>query len=92
MNPFSPELERLIQSPEAAKLMKNKDALSALSQSMEIQALMQSLKEKSGGNLQAVAQAAMKGDTSQLSKLLGEVRKNPDIDKTISNLEGKAPK
>lgn len=92
MKEFSPDLNRLMQSPEAAKLLKNKEALSSLAQSAEIQDLMNMLKEKSGGNLQAVAAAAMKGDTSQLTRLVNEVSQNPNIAKTVTNLGGKLPK
>lgn len=92
MKPFPNDMDKLIKSPEAAKLLENKDALMALSKSPEIQQFMKMLSEKSGGNLQGVAEAAMKGDASQLSKLVNEVSKNPEAAKTVSNLSKNFPK
>ncbi len=92
MKPFPDNMEQLIKSPEAAKLLENKDALMSLSKSPEIQQFMKMLSDKSGGNLQGMAEAAMKGDASQLSKLVNEVSKNPDVAKTMSNLNKKFPK
>lgn len=92
MKQFPEEIEQIINSPEAAKLLKNKDALMALSNSPEVQHIMHLLKEKSGGNLQAVAEAAMKGDPSQLSRLVNEVTQNPEAAKAVSNLSRNLPK
>lgn len=92
MSQFPQDLNQLMGSPEAAKLLKNKDALMALSKSPDVQKFMQMLTEKSGGNLQAVAQAAMQGDSSQLSKLVNEVTKNPEAAKTVNHLKNNLPK
>jgi len=91
MKQFPQEIEQIINSPEATKLLKNKDALMALSNSPDVQKFMQLLKEKSGGNLQAVAEAAMKGDPSQLSRLINEVTQNPEAAKAVSNLSRNLP-
>ncbi len=86
MNQLPKNLEQLLGSPEAAKLMGNKGALDAITKSPEAQKLMQLLNQTSGGNLQAVTEAAKRGDTSQLGKLLSEVSKNPELSKTVSDL------
>lgn len=92
MKQFPDNIAQLLNSPEAQKLLQNKDALTALSQSAEVQTFLQMLSQKSGGNLQAVAQAAMKGDPSQLSRLVNEVTQNPEAAKAVANLNGKLPK
>lgn len=86
MKQFPDDMNQLMNSPEALKLLKNKEALMALSQSKEVQKMMQILTEKSGGNLQSVAEAAMNGDPSKLSSLLNEATQNPEVAKTMSNL------
>lgn len=80
------DLEKLLGSPQAANLLKQKDALRALANSPDAQKFLQLLTQKSGGNLQAAANAAMKGDPSQLSRLVDEVKKNPEAAKAVENL------
>lgn len=92
MKQFPDEINQIMNSPEALKLLKNKDALMAISQSPEVQKMMQILTEKSGGNLQSAAEAAMQGDPSKLSRLVSEATKNPEVAKTMSNLNKNFPK
>ena len=86
MKPFPDDMNQLLNSPEALKLLKNKEALMAISQSPEVQRMMQILTEKSGGDLQSVAEAAMHGDPSKLSRLVSDATQNPEVAKTMSNL------
>ena len=92
MKQLPKDLEQIMNSPEAMKLLKNKEALMALSNSPEAQKFIQILKQKSGGNLQEAAEAAMKGDPSQLSKLVNEVTQNPEGAKAVSSLSRNLPK
>ena len=89
MKPFPKDLNQIMNSPEAAKLLGNKETLDALSKSPDVQKFMQMLQDKSGGSLQAVAEAAMRGDTSKLSQLVNEVSQNPEAAKAINNLNQK---
>jgi len=84
--------EQLLSSPEAANLLKNKDALQNLSNSPEAQKLIQILSQKSDGNLQSATNAAMRGDPSQLGKILSEATKNPEIAQAIQNLSKNLPR
>lgn len=86
MKQFPDDINQMMNSPEALKLLKNKEALMALSKSPEVQKMMQILTEKSGGNLQSVAEAAMNGDSSKLSRLVSEASQNPEVAKTVTNL------
>lgn len=92
MKQIPKNFEQLISSPEAANLLKNKDVLQSLSTSPEAQKLIQMLSQKSNGNLQSATDAAMKGDPSQLGKILGEATKNPEIAQTIQNLSKNLPR
>ncbi len=86
MTNIPPELQKIFSSPEARKLFAQKDALQSLSNSPQVQKLMQVLQQKSGGDLQGVAQAAMQGDASQLTRLLDDVTRNPETAKTIADI------
>jgi hypothetical protein len=92
MKQLPKDLEQLMNSPEAVNLLKNKDAIMALSNSPDAQKFMQLLNQSSGGNLQAAADAAMKGDASLLSKLVNEVTQSPEGAKAVSNLSKSIPK
>lgn len=85
-------INQIMNSPEAANLLKNKEAILALSQSADAQKFIQLLKQTSGGELQAAAEAAMKGDASKLSQLVNHVSENPEGAKVISNLNRNIPK
>lgn len=92
MKQLPKDLEQMLNSPEAANLLKNKEAIMALSNSPDAQKFIQLLKKTSGGTLQAAADAAMKGDPSQLSKLVNEVTQSPEGAKAVSNLSQNIPK
>ena len=92
MNSLPQDMKKLLSSPEAAQLLKNKDALSSLSKSADAQQLMQLLGNKNGSGLQCAAEAAMKGDTSALSKLLQDISQDPKAAQAISNLGRNLPK
>jgi hypothetical protein len=92
MKQLPKDLEQMLNSPEAGKLLKNKEAILALSNSQDAQKLIQLLTQTSGGTLQAAADAAMKGDPSQLSRLVNEVTKSPEGAKAVSNLTQNLPK
>lgn len=69
--------EQIFQSPQAAKLLGDKALVDRLVHSQDAQALMSMLERSSRGGLKAAAEAAMKGDASQLQGLLTQLMKDP---------------
>lgn len=80
------ELEQMMKSPQAAKILQNKDSLMALANSPDAQKFMQLLKQKSGSELEAAANAAMKGDPAKLAALVNDLSKNPEGARVVQNL------
>ena len=70
-----PQTGGILHTPQAEKLLRDKAALEKLLRSPDTKALMEML-ERQGG-LQAAADAAMRGDTTQLQSLVGKVMGNP---------------
>ena len=60
----------ILDSPQAAKLLKDRAALEALLRSPDTKTLMEML-ERQGG-LQTAAEAALRGDPSQLQGIMGD--------------------
>ena len=80
----------IFRSPQAARLLKDKAAVERLTQSPDAKALMEMLQRK--GGLQAAAEAAMKGDASQLQGLLSQLMQDPEGAKVVERLNSSAPK
>lgn len=80
----------IFHSPQAAKLLKDKAAVEHLVKSPDTQALMQMLNQ--GGGLKAAADAAMKGDASQLQGLLDQLMKDPSGAKVVERINKSVPK
>ena len=73
-------------SPQAAKLLKDKAAVEQIVKSPDTKALMQMLNQTAGGGLQAAAEAAMKGDASQLQGLLDRLMKDPSGAQVVNRI------
>lgn len=84
------EPRNVFGSQQAAKLLKDKSALENLVKSPDTQALMEML-NKSGG-LKSAADAAMKGDASQLQGLLDRLMKDPHGAQVVDRINKSAPK
>lgn len=77
----------LSQHPE--QLLKNKQTVETIIQSREAKQLMDLLNQNSGQNLKDAAQAALKGDTTQLAQLVDHLKQNPQSARLIEDLQKK---
>lgn len=80
----------LLNSPQAAKFLKDKAAVENLVKSPDTQALMDMLNQ--GGGLKAAAEAAMKGDATQLQGLLDRLMNDPNGAKVVERINRSVPK
>ncbi len=80
------KMNDLLKTSQAAQLLKNKSAVEHLVKTPETQQLMQMLNQSAGGGLKTAAEAAMKGDTSQLMGLMDRLMKDPDGAKAVERL------
>ena len=81
-----PNMNDLMKSPQAAQLLKNRTAVENLAKAPETQHLMNLLNQIAGGGLKSAAEAAMKGDTSQLMGLMDRLMKDPNGAKVVEQL------
>ena len=81
-----PNMNDLMKSPQAAQLLKNRTAVENLAKAPETQHLMNLLNQSAGGGLKSAAEAAMKGDTSQLMGLMDLLMKDPHGAKVVEQL------
>ena len=79
-------LDELMKDPKAAGLLKNKDLLKNILSSPDTKRLMNLLNQSAGGGLKSAAEAAMKGDTSQLMGLMDRLMKDPNGAKVVEQL------
>lgn len=83
----------IMNSPQAAKLLKDQSAVESIVKSPDAQALVNMLNQSSGGGLKAAAEAAMKGDATQLQGLLDRLMKDPSgakvVERINQNFKGK---
>ena len=82
----------ILKSPQAEKLLKNKDAIESLVKSPDTKRLMDILNKSAGGGLKAAAQAAMKGDSSQLMGIMDQLMKDPEGAQVVNRLNKNMPK
>lgn len=74
----------IFNNPQAAKLLKDRAAVEQLVKSPDTKALMEMLSR--GGGLKAAAEAAMKGDATQLQGLLDRLMKDPNGAKVVERI------
>lgn len=89
MNQSQPDLNEVLRSPQAAELLKNRQALESLLRSDEARRLLDSLNQNSGGGLKNAAQAAMKGDGTQLMGLVQGLMNDPKSARLVQDLNTK---
>ena len=87
-----PKLDELMKTPQAAGLLKNKDAVMGLMNSPDAQKLLQMLNQKGGDGLKTAADAAMKGDTSQLVGLVEGIMKSKEGAAVVERINQAIPK
>lgn len=85
-------LDDLMKSPEAAGLLKNKDMVRDLMRSPDTKKLMDMLNQKAGSGLKGAADAAMKGDTSQLMSLMDSIMKSKEGAAVVERINQAVPK
>lgn len=76
----------ILKSPQAEKLLKNKGAIESLVKSPDTKRLMDLLNKSAGGGLKSAAEAAMKGDSSQLMGLMDRLMKDPEGAQVVDRL------
>ena len=80
----------VLKSAQAARLLQDKAAVEKLIQSPDTKLLMELLGRE--GGLKQAAEAAMKGDTSELQSMLDRLMKNPEGASAVERLSRSAPK
>lgn len=81
-------LEEFFGAPHDAKLSSEKARLRELAQSAEIQKLMGMLKS-GGANVEHAANAAIRGDTGEISKLLDQLAGDPEGAEVVEKLRNR---
>lgn len=71
---------------EAKKVLNSNAAIRQALNSSEAQQVLKALQSKDSARLQAAAQAALKGDASALSGIIGELAQNPEAGKAMERL------
>ena len=71
---------------EAQKLLNGNSAIRQALNSAEAQEVLKALQSKDSARLQAAAQAALRGDSSALSGIIGELAQNPEAGKAMERL------
>ncbi|MBC5735938.1 MULTISPECIES: hypothetical protein [Oscillospiraceae] len=85
-------LDALMKTPQGAVIAKHKDEIMGLMQSSDAQKLMEMLNKSAGGGLKGAADAAMKGDTSQLMDLMGRVMSSKEGAEVVGRINKAVPK
>lgn len=81
------QMDDLLHSKQASDLLRNSDKLNKLRNSPETQQIFSMLQSRTGGNLEAVAQQAASGNTSQLVDAIHSLMKNPEGAKLLTKLK-----
>ncbi len=76
----------ILKSPQATQLLKNKDQVLKMMNSPDARKLMQLLQQSGGAELQGAADAALKGNPSQLMGMVQQLMQSPEGAKTVENL------
>lgn len=85
-------LDELMNDPKAAGLLKNKAALMGLISSPDTQKLIQMLNQNAGGSLKGAADAAAKGDASQLMGLVNQIMGSKEGSDVVDRINKRIPK
>ena len=72
--------------PQGKQFLENQKAIRQLLANPETKKLLSALQKQNADQLQAAAQAAMKGDSSALSGVLNQLSHDPEAAKAIEKL------
>ena len=84
-------LGALAGDPKAAQLLQNKELLKRLLDSPDTKKLMQLLSQKGGESLKSAAGAAVKGDASQLQRMVEQVMESREGAQVIGRIRQSVP-
>ena len=84
-----PQLDRILNSPEASKIAGSSEKLEQLMNAPETKQIFSMLDRNTGGNLEAAAGNAAKGDSTQLISAIRQLMQNPEAAKLISQMKNK---
>ena len=82
-----PNFDELIKGKEAARLMSDKGKLEQLRDAPETQQIFSMLSRSTGGDLEAAADRAAKGDTAQLTDAIRKLMQDPEGAKLIQKMK-----
>lgn len=85
-------MDQLQQIPQAQKLLKDQAALRQVLNNPDTQKVLAQLQKTDTSQLQAAAQAALKGDASALNGILKTLSSNPEAAKAMDALNKKLSK
>ena len=83
------QLGSILNSPEASKIAGSSDKLEKLMSAPETKQIFSMLNQTTGGNLEAAAGNAAKGDSAQLISAIKQQMQNPEAAKLISQMKSK---
>ena len=72
--------------PQGKQFLENQKAIRQLLADPETKKLLSALQQQNASQLQAAAQAAMKGDSSALSGVLNQLSRDPEAARAIETL------
>lgn len=82
-------LDSILNSHEASKIAGNSEKLEKLMNAPETKQIFSMLNQNTGGNLEAAAGNAAKGDSTQLMSAINQLMQNPEAAKLISQMKSK---
>lgn len=85
-------MDHLHQIPQAQKLLKDQAALRQVLSNPDTQKVLAQLQKTDTSQLQAAAQAALKGDASALNGILRKLSQDPEAAKAMNALNKKLSK
>lgn len=81
-----PDLNDLLNSEHAKKLIQDQSTVSHLKNAPESQRLLELLAQKTDGNLDQMANAAVQGDPKQLMGAIQELLRDPKSKKLLNEI------
>ncbi len=81
-----PDFKELLNSEHARKMMKDQNAIQRIQQAPEAQKLMELLGKQTGGNLEGAADAAAKGNPTQLMGAMQKLLRDPESKKLLEQI------
>ena len=85
-------LDELMKNPKAASLLQNKDFIQQILRSPDAIPLLELLNQSAGEGLRSGADAAVKGDPSQLTGLINQVMQSREGAQVVEQIQNTVPK